>query len=158
MKGKGCIALGEGNPAKSSHTGRVEGGLSFSHSWFGYTLWTLPALWPQPSHPAHSDAMVRRAKVLPGPTGMGEAWGEAQGRGIPFLASQSVCSLVKATGGRGGTGRGKGTLQVFCFYKWELSNSTFSRLSSSILGTPGGFNRAHREDESHDSHSCLWCL
>lgn len=95
-------------------------------------------------------------KSYQGPRGWGRHVG-GTGAGYP-LSSFTVGSLVKATGGRGGTRRGKGTLQVFCFYKWELSNSTFSRLSSSILGTPGGFNRAHREDKSHDSHSCLWCL
>lgn len=98
-----------------------------------------------------------QSKSLTRAHGDGGGMGGGTGAGYP-LSSFTVCSLVKATGGRGGTGRGKGTLQVFCFYKWELSNSTFSRLSSSILGTPGGFNRAHREDESHDSHSCLWCL
>lgn len=97
--------------------------------------------------------MVRRAEVSPGLTGMGEAHGQA----IPFLASDSVL-WPRPQGAGVAQQRGNGTLQALCFYKWELSNSAFFRLLSSILGALGGFNRLTGKIKACDNHSCLWCL
>lgn len=57
--------------------------------------------------------------------------GGGTGLGDP-LSRFRICPLVMATGARVAPYRGKGTSQTFCFYKWELSNSAFSRLLSSI--------------------------
>lgn len=72
--------------------------------------------------------------------------GEAQGRSMPFLASDSVLwpwpqgagvARQKETGLYKHSGFTNGSFQTAVF-----------RLHSFIPGAPGGFNRAHREDKS----------
>lgn len=84
-------------------------------------------------------------------------WGEARGRGIPFLASDSV--LWPWPQGAGvARWKGNRTLQAFCFYKWELSNCIFQ---APLIYPPEpleGSTGLTGKIKACDSHSCLWCL
>lgn len=83
--------------------------------------------------------------------------GEAQGRGIPFLASQSVLWL-RPPGAGVALGEESGLYKYFAFTNGRFQTLHFPGSAHQSWEPLGGFNRAHREDESHDSHSCLWCL
>lgn len=115
-----CTGLGD--PARGAAQGRSVGGEGrVSHNWSEHTSWGPVRGLP----PTHSDAEVHRASLTQ------TRWGREDGRpGIPFLASNS--SFWSWPQGVGvGLGRGEGTLEVFCFYKWELLKAAFFRHLSS---------------------------